>query len=262
MSYYHNATFIDIYVTFMLCLKSWAYWLNLTYSVSCIHDMIVYFIQVKMAKDHHTLTMNLVALIMMYKTKERYLHWERKKVVHFFKKKKNNTINIKKYTTKPSSLSFRLGNPWVSSLVRLRDSNIWGILGGVRRIFLLILAFILALESFNLLPFTSILVRILWNFQGSRRDLVYLWQLRYLGGLFRVKGVRIWEIVNFWVVVDAFRSPQTRVRRDPSNIKGFTPRDVTVVPTYSGKFLCKPRLSLPHPKRVCSLLLGLDCLFK
>ena len=36
--------------------------------------MTVYFIQVKIAKGHHTLTMNLIAHIMMYETKERYLH--------------------------------------------------------------------------------------------------------------------------------------------------------------------------------------------
>ena len=48
--------------------------LKLTYSVSCLHDMTIYSIQVKMAKGCHALTMNLVAHIMMYKTKERYLH--------------------------------------------------------------------------------------------------------------------------------------------------------------------------------------------
>ena len=64
------------------------------------------------------------------------------------------------------------------------------------------------------------------------------------------------------VVVDALRSPQTRVHRDPNNIKGFTLRDVTIVPTYSEKFLRKSSLSLLHPKRVSSLLLGLDYLFK
>ena len=46
---------IDIYVTFTLCLKSWAHWLNLTYSVSCLHDMTLYFIQVKITKENHTL---------------------------------------------------------------------------------------------------------------------------------------------------------------------------------------------------------------
>ena len=36
--------------------------------------MTVYFIQVKIAKGRHTLTMNLIAHIMMYETKEIYLH--------------------------------------------------------------------------------------------------------------------------------------------------------------------------------------------
>ena len=49
--------------------------LKLTYSVSCLYDMTVYSIQVKMAKSRHTLTMNLIAHIIMYKMKERYLHW-------------------------------------------------------------------------------------------------------------------------------------------------------------------------------------------
>ena len=47
---------------------------KLTYSMSCLYDMTVYSIQVKMAKGHHTLTMNLIAHIMMYKTKERCFH--------------------------------------------------------------------------------------------------------------------------------------------------------------------------------------------
>ena len=48
--------------------------LYLTYSVSCLYDMTIYSIQVKMAKGRYTLTINLIAHIMMYKTKERYLH--------------------------------------------------------------------------------------------------------------------------------------------------------------------------------------------
>ena len=48
--------------------------LKLTYNVSCLYDMTVYSIQVKMAKDGHTLTMNLIANIMTYETKERRLH--------------------------------------------------------------------------------------------------------------------------------------------------------------------------------------------
>ena len=48
--------------------------LKLTYSVSCLHDMTIYSIQVKMAKDGHTLTMNLMANIMTYETKESCIH--------------------------------------------------------------------------------------------------------------------------------------------------------------------------------------------
>ena len=48
--------------------------LYLTYSVSYLYDMTIYSIQVKMAKGRYTLTINLIAHIMMYKTKERYLH--------------------------------------------------------------------------------------------------------------------------------------------------------------------------------------------
>ena len=36
--------------------------------------MIVDFVQVKMAKGRHTLTMNLIAHIMTYETKEKCLH--------------------------------------------------------------------------------------------------------------------------------------------------------------------------------------------
>ena len=64
--------------------------------------------------------------------------------------------------------------------------------------------------------------------------MVRLWLRRYLSGLSRVRGVKIRELTNFWIVVNALRSPQIRVYRDPSNIKGFTPRDVTVIPAYSG----------------------------
>ena len=59
--------------------------------------MIVYFIQVKMSKGCHTLTMNLIANIMMYETKK-YIFIDKKKkrgVMHFFKKKQNNKKYIK-----------------------------------------------------------------------------------------------------------------------------------------------------------------------
>ena len=48
--------------------------LKLTYNVSCLYDMTIYSIQVKMAKGCHTLTMNLIAHIMTYETKEKCLH--------------------------------------------------------------------------------------------------------------------------------------------------------------------------------------------
>ena len=64
------------------------------------------------------------------------------------------------------------------------------------------------------------------------------------------------------VVVDALRSPQARVSKDPSNIKGFTPRDIAVIPSHSGELLCESVLSLLHPKSVRILLLGLGRLFK
>ena len=78
--------------------------------------------------------------------------------------------------------------------------------------------------------------------------------------LFRVKGVRTWEFANFRIVVNALRLPQVRAHRDPSNIKGFTLRDTTVLATYSREFLCEFGLSLLHPKCVSNLLLGLGCL--
>ena len=40
----------------------------------------------------------------------------------------------------------------------------------------------------------------------------------------------------------------------------LTPRDVTVVPRHSGKFLYETALSLLHSQIIGSLLLGLSCL--
>ena len=145
-------------------------------------------------------------------------------------------------------------------MAELRGSSVRGFFFGVRRILLLILTFILAFRVFSLLSLTTALVGIFRNFQGSRRDLVRLWLRRYLCGLFRVRGVRTWELANFWIVVNALRSPQVRAHRDPCSIKGFTLRDVAITPAYSGEFLCKSSLSLLHPKRISSLLLGLGCL--
>ena len=53
--------------------------------------MIVYFIQVKLAKDGHTLTMNLIANIMTYKTKKKMSSLILKKGVERFFKKKQQT---------------------------------------------------------------------------------------------------------------------------------------------------------------------------
>ena len=59
--------------------------------------MIVDFVQVKMAKGRHTLTMNLISHIMTYETKKNVFIDNKKGVVHFFKKnnnKQNTTENI------------------------------------------------------------------------------------------------------------------------------------------------------------------------
>ena len=69
--------------------------MNLTYSVSCLHDMTVYFIQVKMAKDCHTLTMNIVAHIMMYKRKKDIFIDNEKGGTLLKKKKQHNKHNKK-----------------------------------------------------------------------------------------------------------------------------------------------------------------------
>ena len=68
--------------------------------------------------------------------------------------------------------------------------------------------------------------------------------------------------MNIWVVVDALRLPQARISRNPSDIKGLTPRDIAVIPSYSGELLCESALSLLYPKGVRSLLFGLGCLFE
>ena len=175
--------------------------------------------------------------------------------------KHNEKINILQ-KIKILSLSFCLGSPWVSSLLGLTDSSVWGLLGRFGRILLFVFALILALESFSFFSFANILVGVHWSFQRSRRDLIHFGHLRHLGGLLRERGARIWDLTNLWVVVDALRSPQARVSREPSNIKGLTPRNVAIVPSYNGELLCKSGLSLLYPKHVHCLLLGLGCLFK
>ena len=181
-------------------------------------------------------------------------------MVHFFKKKLDKTTKNIQKQLKPSRLSLRFRDPWVSTLVGLKDSSIWSFLCGIRRIFLLILAFSLAIDSFSLFSFASILLGVFWSYQGSRMDLFYLWLQRCLSGLLRMRGVKTWDFANVWIIIDALRSPQVRVHRDPSNIKGFTSRDVTVVPAYCGKFLYKSGLSLLNPQCVSSLLLILGYL--
>ena len=66
-------------------------------------------------------------------------------------------------------------------------------------------------------------------------------------GLLRVRGIRTWEFVNFRIVVNTLRSLEVRAYRDPNSIKGFTPRDATVLPTYNGDFLYESGLSLLPP---------------
>ena len=60
--------------------------------MSCLHDITIYSIQVKMAKDHQALTINLALLIMTYETKDIFI--DNKKVIHLFKKKKKEYIYI------------------------------------------------------------------------------------------------------------------------------------------------------------------------
>ena len=75
-----------------------------------------------------------------------------------------------------------------------------------------------------------------------------------------MRGVRTWEFANFKIVIDILKSPQVKIRRDLNSIKGFTPRDTTILPACYGKFLYEFDLSLLYPKCICYLLLGLDCL--
>ena len=101
-----------------------------------------------------------------------------------------------------------------------------------------------------------------WNFHKGRRDLVCYGHLRHLGKLLWGRGARICELADIWVIVDALRSPQARISRNPSDIKGFTPRDIAVIPGYSRELLCESTLSLLYPQGVCNLFLGLGYLFE
>ena len=151
-----------------------------------------------------------------------------------------------------------LGSPWISSLLRLRDSGVWGLAFALTPF----LTLILALGSFNFFPFASILVRIRWNFHKGRRDLICYGHLRHLGRLLWGRGARTWELADVWVIVDALRPPQAGISRNPSDIKGFTPSDITVIPGYSRELLCESALSLLYPQGVRSLLIDLSCLLK
>ena len=99
MNYYYNVTFEDIYVTFMLCLKSWAYWLNLTYSVSCLHDMTVYSSQVKMQKIT-ILRQSILQYLSWRMRQKKDIFIDNKKVIHLFKKKTVNVTEKYVYTIK------------------------------------------------------------------------------------------------------------------------------------------------------------------
>ena len=160
-------------------------------------------------------------------------------MVHSLLKKKTTTTtkttakeNKQKQQKCPHILSFRFGGQRVNSLAELRSSSILGFLLGISRSFLLVLIFTHALEIFGFLTLATSLARFLRNFQGSRRGLVHqrlLWCLCSLSG---VRGVKTWQFANFKIIINAFKSPQIRVHRDPSSIKGLTPRYTTVLPAY------------------------------
>ena len=70
--------------------------------------MIVYFIQVKMSKGRRTLTMNLIAHIMTYETKERCLSLIIKKVRYISltrNNKQNNKTKKKTYKNNKNPLA-------------------------------------------------------------------------------------------------------------------------------------------------------------
>ena len=69
--------------------------------------MIVDFVQVKMAKGCHTLTMNLIAHIMTYETKRKMSSLIIKKVwyISFFKKKQQTKHNNKTYKNSKNPLA-------------------------------------------------------------------------------------------------------------------------------------------------------------
>ena len=50
------------------------------------------------------------------------------------------------------------------------------------------------------------------------------------------RRVRTWELLDIGIIIYALRSSEAGISRDPSGIKGFTPSDVTVVPSDDRKF--------------------------
>ena len=169
------------------------------------------------------------------------------------KKRVQKQLKRDKYITTTIALNFGLWSPWISSLFGQRDNGVWGF------VFAFILALVLALKSFNI--FFSASLWICWNFVRGRRNLTCHGHLRHFDRMFWGKRLRTWEHTNVWVIIYALRLPQDEVSRDSSGIKGLTPRDVTVVPRHSGKFLCEMALSFLHSQIIGSLLLGLSCLF-
>ena len=159
-----------------------------------------------------------------------------------------------KYITKTISLNFCLWSPWISSLFGQRDSGVWDL------VFAFVLAFVLALGSFNFFSLASIWARIRWNFPRGRRNLTCYGHLRHFDRMFWGRRLRTWDLTDVWLVIYAFRLPQDRISRDSSDIKGLTPCDIAVVPHHSREFLCETALSLLHSQIICSLLLGLSCL--
>ena len=83
-----------------------------------------------------------------------------------------------------------------------------------------------------------------------------------MGRLFWGRRARTWELANVRIIVYALRPPQVGISRDSSDIKGFTPNDVAVIPGYSRELLCDSVLSLLYPQGIRSLLLGLNCLLE
>ena len=127
---------------------------------------------------------------------------DNKSEVHFFNKKNTETVNKEdKCTTKTNVLSLCLGSSWISSLLGLRNSGVWGLA------FTFILVLILALRSFNFFPLARILARICWNFHRSKKGLICCGSLRHLGRLFWGRRARTWELTDIRIIVYALRSP-------------------------------------------------------